>query len=60
MYVYSVAVDPCSPNPCESGGACVPVPGSCTEYTCQCPDCHFGDRCEIGMYIHEISIQNGV
>ena len=49
-YLLSSAVDQCSPNPCQSGGACIPEPGSCIEYTCQCPDCYLGDLCQIGKY----------
>ncbi|XP_022082302.1 mucin-2-like isoform X2 [Acanthaster planci] len=42
-----VEANPCSPEPCQNGAACVPA--TLTTYTCICPDCYLGDTCEIAM-----------
>ncbi|KAJ8041072.1 Hyalin [Holothuria leucospilota] len=42
-----IAVDVCSGNMCTFGSTCVPVPGSCEQYTCNCPPCFTGPFCNI-------------
>ncbi|XP_065342592.1 cadherin-related tumor suppressor [Cloeon dipterum] len=40
--------DPCSPNPCQSGGTCRrPSPPSTAEFQCVCPPLHEGRLCEL-------------
>jgi len=40
-----VAIDPCSPNPCQNGGTCT-TNGSGSSYTCHCDSSHQGILCE--------------
>ena len=39
-------LDACSNHQCQFGGMCVPTPGTCLDYTCQCPECFTGSFCE--------------
>ncbi|XP_033111997.1 adhesion G-protein coupled receptor G7-like, partial [Anneissia japonica] len=36
----------CDNNLCQNGAGCVQVSGSCTAYTCSCPNCYTGQFCE--------------
>ncbi|XP_038068280.1 mucin-3A-like isoform X2 [Patiria miniata] len=42
-----VEANPCSPEPCQNGAACVPT--TLTTYTCICPDCFTGETCEAAV-----------
>ncbi|XP_072035205.1 uncharacterized protein [Amphiura filiformis] len=35
----------CNPNPCYSGGTCIPSPSSTLGYICTCPVDYSGERC---------------
>jgi hypothetical protein len=39
-------MDPCNPNPCENGGACMVSNGG---YSCSCPSGFEGVRCEVNV-----------
>jgi hypothetical protein len=45
--VNIVQDDPCSPQPCQNGAACIPT--SISTYQCICPDCFTGDNCETAV-----------
>ncbi|XP_072024975.1 hyalin-like [Amphiura filiformis] len=44
--ITQVAGNPCANHNCQNGGQCEAFPGSCTQYSCQCPPCYYGRFCE--------------
>ncbi|XP_072024978.1 uncharacterized protein [Amphiura filiformis] len=38
--------NPCDNNNCQNGGQCAAFPGSCSQYSCECPPCYYGRFCE--------------
>ena len=46
-------LDPCTPDPCQNGGACSVIEGS--SFRCDCTENFQGDRCEIGMTYYKIT-----
>lgn len=46
-------LDPCTPDPCQNGGACSVIEES--SFECNCTENFQGDRCEIGMTYYKIT-----
>ena len=50
----------CSNNACQNGAGCVQISGSCTAYTCSCPNCYTGQFCETCEFLSHICLRPSV